>query len=271
MIGVFSVNFMRIHNSYTINDFIIQSDTPEHIDALRMLYCCTELVSFKPCQRIVIQRASASFYVTYNGHSTITEHPIQLVQKIIFENQKYAPDILPLHAGGIEAGGKAWLFLASTGTGKTTLITYLASRGYTYINDDRIFINHNSLQCVAHVTPVHLRPESIPILENSGCYIRGELLEIETIRRIVHMPKTVAVEDMPIGGIYFITRCDDGNSCTPLSGGEAVQRLMQNLLTSLGGSASLHCAVKLARYCRELNFSQLSYVYDLLKKETELS
>lgn len=256
---------MIIHNSYTIYNFIIQSDTPEHIDALRMLYCCTESVSFKPCQRIVIQRASASFYVTYNGRSTLTEHPIQLVQKIIFENQKYAPYILPLHAGGIEAGGKAWLFLASTGTGKTTLITYLTSRGYTYINDDRIFINHNSLKCVAHVTPVHLRPESIPILENNDCYIKGKLLEIETIQRIVYMPKTVVVEDMPIGGIYFITRCDNENSCTPLSGGEAVQRLMQNLLTSLDGSASLRCAVKLARYCHELKFSRLSYVYDLLK------
>lgn len=262
---------MLIHNSYTVNDFIIQSDTPEHIDALRMLYYCTELVSSKPCQRIVIQRASASFYVTYNGHSTLTKHPIQLVQKIIFENQKYAPYILPLHAGGIEASGKAWLFLASTGTGKTTLITYLTSHGHTYINDDRIFINHNSLQCAAHVTPVHLRPESIPILENNGCYIQGELLEIEKIRRIVHMPKTVVTEDTPIGGIYFITRCDDGNSCTPLSGREAVQRIMLNSLISFEGSASLHCAVKLAQYCHELRFSQLSYIYDLLKRETEIS
>jgi len=262
---------MYIHYFYTTTNFVIQSDTQEHIDALRMLYCCTELASSKPCQRITIQRAGASFSVEFNGRSTMTEHPIQLVQNIIFKQQEFSPDILPLHAGGIAAGGKAWIFLASTGTGKTTLITYLSSRGYTYINDDRIFIKHDPLRCAAHVTPVHLRPESIPILENSGCHISGELLEIDTIRRIVHMPKAVAVEDMPIGGLFFITRCEDENSCTLLSGGEAVQRLMQNLLTSRGGSASLRCAVKLARYCRDLKFSELSYVFDLIQKEAGLS
>lgn len=256
---------------YAFNNFIIESDTPAHINALRTLYRCTELASSKPCQRITIQRAGASFCVTFDDHSTITEHPIQLVQNIIFEHQEYSPEILPLHAGGIAAGGKAWIFLASTGTGKTTLITYLASRGCTYINDDRIFIKHDSLRCAAHVTPVHLRPESIPVLEKHDCHISGELLEIEIIRRIIHMPEAVATEDMPIGGLFFITRCENENCCTPLSGGEAVQRLMQNLLTSRGGSTSLRCAVKLARYCRELKFSELSYVFDLIQKEAGLS
>lgn len=271
MVKVSSANSMHIHLWYTTTDFIIESDTLAHIHALRMLYKCTELASSKPCQRITIQRAGASFSVEFNGRSTMTEHPIQLVQNIMFEQQEFSPDILPLHAGGIVAGGKAWIFLASTGTGKTTLITYLAARGFTYINDDRIFIKHDSLRCDAHVTPVYLRPESIPVLENSGCHISGELLEIETIRRIVHMPKTVATEDVPIGGLFFITRCGDENSCTPLSGGESVQRLMQNLLTSRGGSASLRCAVKLARYCRDLKFSELSYVFDLIQKEAGLS
>ena len=94
-------------------------------------------------------------------------------------------------------------------------------------------------------------------------------MEIEKIQRIVYAPKLIVTEDLPIGGVFFITRCEDENFCMRLPGGEAVQRVMQNLLINRGGIASLRCAVKLARFCYELKFSDLSYVFDLIQKEAK--
>src|SRR3989344_2670255 len=47
-----------------------------------------------------------------------------------------------LHCGAVEKDGNAYLFPAKSGVGKTSLATYLISRGYNYLADDWLIIGN---------------------------------------------------------------------------------------------------------------------------------
>ncbi len=199
-----------------------------------------------------------------------TYTPLRAVLNIIFEHTVYDPNILPLHAGAVEANGKAFIFIAPTGTGKTTLIAYLAHKGYPYISDDRVLIDMDTLSVAVDITPIRLRPESVPILRDYGCNIDGHEVRVENINRIIYTPEAVAANDLPIGGLFFIERSDSENSCSPIPRSEAVQLIMQNLLSpGNAGSDKLRCAIKLAPSCEKLVYSDMTYVCDILAKCNE--
>ena len=118
--------------------------------------------------------------------------------------------------------------------------------------------------------PVNLLPESISVLEHNGCSACGEQIDIEHLRWIVHLPEVLTSGAFPTGELFFLTRYEKENTYELLAGGEALQRLMQNLLTVRSGGDQLSSAKKLAQHCCKLHFSELAYVYDLIKKETNL-
>lgn len=177
-------------------------------------------------------------------------------------------NIIFLHAASIVYNSRAYIFAASTGSGKTTLTAYLSESGYGYISDDETGIDMTSLCVHSDPKPLHLREESIPILRNYGIDITVPVTETESFRRIVYLPDSFAYGDFPIGGLFFIRRDESENSCEPVKPAEAVQLIIQNLLSpDVDMSACLHCAVKLAPKCKKLVYSDMSYVLETLKNE----
>lgn len=177
-------------------------------------------------------------------------------------------NIIFLHAASIVYNSRAYIFAASTGSGKTTLTAYLSESGCGYISDDETRIDMTSLRVHSDPKPLHLREESIPILRSCGIDITVPVTETESFRRIVYLPDSLAYGDFSIGGLFFIRRNKSENSCEPVKPTEAVQLIIQNLLSpDVDMSACLRCAVKLAPKCKKLVYSDMSYVLEILKNE----
>lgn len=125
-----------------------------------------------------------------------------------------------------------------------------------------------SLRVHSDPKPLHLREESIPILRNCGIDINVPVTESESFRRIVYLPDSFVSGDFPIGGLFFIRRDKSENSCEPVKPTEAVQLIIQNLISpDVDMSACLRCAVKLAPKCHKLVYSDMRYVKEALKNE----
>ena len=177
-------------------------------------------------------------------------------------------NIIFLHAAAILHSSLAYIFAASTGSGKTTLTAYLSESGCGYISDDETRIDMTSLRVHSDPKPLHLREESIPILRSCGIDITVPVTETESFRRIVYLPDSFVYGDFPIGGLFFIRRDKSENSCEPVKPAEAVQLIIQNLLSpDVDMSACLRCAIKLAPKCHKLVYSDMRYVKEALKNE----
>lgn len=220
---------------------------------------------------ITVSAAGDHYVVCHNGKTVVTESPVQAVKNIIFEETVYDPTLFPLHGGAIEAGGTAHLFLAPTHAGKTTLTAYLTHRGYPYINDDCILIDMDALSVLPNAEPIHLRPESIPILNKHGCFINGSEINIENIHRIAFLPSNSVTAAMPVGSIFFIERSAGENYCKNIPKDDAVRLLTASLISPKAADIRrLKCAIKLASKCKKLVYSDMRYVSDLLEKEAVL-
>ena len=95
-----------------------------------------------------------------------TRQPFRILDKLAVQSAMRNSNIIPLHAGGIAVGERAYIFAADTGSGKSTLIAYLAARGLKYISDDHIYFSCNNFETDDHTplvypytVPIHLRED----------------------------------------------------------------------------------------------------------------
>lgn len=251
--------------------FFIVADDECIIDFFVHLYngkvCCDQGID-----GIIITVISSDdlFLVNCNGKTITTEAPIQTVLNLMFEESAYRTNLFPVHGGIIESQGKAHLFLAPTHIGKTTLIAYLTHSGYPYINDDFCLIDMDTLFVVPDITPIHLRVQSLPILEQHGCFISGDTMATERDIRIVYTPPHTQSNPLPISAIYFIERDERKNNCVPMEKSQSVKSLMAALLSPTAVDADrLRCAIRLAPKCKRLVYSDMGYVADLLAERRD--
>lgn len=255
----------QLSHPFAATSFRIISNDRDLLTSLQILYPYT---FFQGKSEIVITAINnaGTYSISHSAQLIETKSPIQVIGNIIFEETVYVSSLLPLHAGAIEKEGVAYIFLAATGGGKTTLIAYLSESKYRYITDDMTFINLENRNVQVTPLPLHLRPESISILAKYGYPISGTEIAIENIHRIVYTPKITSFRELPIGGIFFIKRSDAENRCESIPKTEAVQLLMQNLMNGDAvNGASLKCAIKLAdKCCHRLIYSDMRYVADIM-------
>ena len=174
----------------------------------------------------------------------------------------------PLHAAAVLYCNKAYIFAASTGAGKTTLSAYLSNSGFAYISDDEIHIDMISLCVHAAPKPLHLREESVSILKHYGIDITTPVTVRNSFRRVVYLPNHFVQGDFPIGRLYFIQRSTVDTICKSIPPREAVQLIIGNLITpEVDMSSCLRCAIQLAPKCRQLIYSDMRYVREVIENE----
>jgi hypothetical protein len=125
-------------------------------------------------------------------HSILRSLKYEAVLRLI----KARPEFLWLHAGAARHRGGAVLIVGPSGRGKSTLVTSLCARGWSFISDDIVPLDPNS----SRVTPFPQTPE-----------VRQQSKEEYPLERIGKISKTliklkpeiVCRESVPVRTIFF--------------------------------------------------------------------
>jgi hypothetical protein len=121
------------------------------------------------------------------------------------ELQKRRPDLLFLHAAVLEWRGVAWVFVAPSGTGKSTLALALLSRGFRYMSDELAPIAVDGM-CV-HPYPRALCVKR-PLPKDARRELPRDTIDlVDTLHLSARSLPTLSRHDQaPLGGVFVIAR-----------------------------------------------------------------
>ena len=134
------------------------------------------------------------------------------------------PDLLWLHAGAAAYQDRAVVFSGLSGRGKSTLVTSLYAKGWTYLSDDVLPLDLDS----AKVLPFPRTPE---VRENRGLELSAE--QVQELNKIVVnlTPDSVCRKPMQIAALVFPTySLRSPTEILPYSPATAALELLQNCL-----------------------------------------
>ncbi len=210
----------------------------------------------------VITRSGSAYTVTWGEERCETDDPLRLLHNRMFTNKRITQGIFALHAGGVEWGGKAYIFCAATTTGKTTLTAYLTQQGLGYISDDCVFVDQSSLAVYPCHTPIHLREGGYDVLQKLGAEPKSS---VKVNDRFVYTPDRLSPKSMELGGIFFIERTESENTLSSLEKVDAMRRLMLSPITVYPmGKDYITFLNRLTPYCRSMRYCDMKYVWEKL-------
>jgi hypothetical protein len=193
--------------------------------------------------KIVIQRPQRDPI----GTADEGEFLYELDGDVTIELQKRRTDLFFLHAAAVEVNGKAFLFVAESGGGKSTTVWALLHHGFGYLSDELAPIDLSTLEVHAYPRALCLkRPPPLPYR-----------LPPETVRtpRTLHipvpsLPLVSPVARCPLAAMLFVNYCPTATapSIQPITPGEAGARLYVNALNQLAhANAGLDAAADIAQ------------------------
>lgn len=197
-----------------------------------------------------------------------TDIPLRKIEDIMYETRKYDNHIFPIHGGAVEHNGGAYLIVASTTSGKTTLTSYLTTNGFGYITDDCILLDRDTFNIYPFTTPVHLRGGGYDVLKKLNCLPKKlTLLDDISIKRYVYTPNNLISKPLPLKKIFFITRCEDKNSLIPMSTNEKITELLKSPIQEFKlDSKYITFISRLASMpCQRLYYSNMNFVKEVIE------
>jgi hypothetical protein len=106
------------------------------------------------------------------------------------------PDLLWFHAGVAASGNRAILLPGAPGRGKSTLVTALCARGWTYLSDEVAPLNPTS----SRVVPFPLTPRR---REPPGEEMPADWLRARKKAEVVLTPESLCPLPVPVGALVF--------------------------------------------------------------------
>ncbi len=107
-----------------------------------------------------------SFQLDRDGAPVCSTHePLALLGSLhldIFNHWRAGLDELLIHGCAVGYDERALLFCGTRSTGKTTLITWLINRGYSYLTDDFALIDTETMQIKPILGPIQLKKPLFP-------------------------------------------------------------------------------------------------------------
>lgn len=185
---------------YLGHQVMVEAEDERVLRRVRMSF--SELLDNSPSNSrdvIRLQRANGLFQLTVNGepvfeHEELWEVAHIVRHEIIDSFIAAHPHLLWLHAGAAVHDGEAVLFVGPFGHGKSTLVTRLCSRGWSYVSDDIVPVDLSSGYILSFpLTPI--------VRENPGVELPRE--KIGDIRKVkVSLrPSSFHREPAPIAGV----------------------------------------------------------------------
>ena len=200
------------------------------------------------------------------------------LNRYLLHNIRCNPDFFIFHGGVLEKDGNAYVFLANSRTGKSTLMAYLSQKGWTYINDDYVIISQVSRNVVPDSYPLHLRIGGIDYLNrekvniNIDCYIPYQYSRNAVTDKGKYIVASAysKTQELPIKGFFFLDRSQEYAKKHRLTK-ESVNDALKSLLTASFHAYSLRAEIisfmiLLADKCYSLCYTNASDVLSLLKE-----
>ena len=238
---------------------------------LKMKYGKYILEGKQTCTSLIIKaiRDETNYELLFNGQCYRTVSALQEIDRIIFENVKYDDRVFALHGAAVEWRSMAYLFLAPTMSGKTTLTSFLVNQGFGYLTDDCVLLDRNDFRVYPFSTPIQLRRGGVNILKKKfydsmfdfQCWTDG-ILEHYT-----YLPHNIIESPVPLGRIFFITRTDSENKVVNMDFAERMTFLMKSPITKYEICSSyLRFLAKLAKNdCSMLFYHDMEYVSHVIQ------
>lgn len=255
------------------SSFFVRTDMASVADSLRQKYGIFAVTGETDADYAIdVAQADADGFcvVTAGGESVRTHNPLRVIDDFIFDHTKYAENIFALHGAAVEHAGRVWVFLASSMTGKTTLTAYLTAQGFGYLTDDCILLHRDTCRVTPCPTPLHIRDGGLEVLKRYESVPEGlQILSEGEYTRYVVTPVNRVREDLPLGGIFFISRTGDTNALSGMPANERIMELMKAPITHYKPSADyLRFLSRLAIQgnCRRLVYHDMAYVAEVLRR-----
>lgn len=208
------------------------------------------------------------YEVAFDGQTVRDSSGAFAVDEIIANNTEYDSSVFALHGGAVEWQGRAYLFLASTTSGKSTLTSFLAHSGFGYITDDCILLDRTSFAVYPFHTPIHLRDGGLAVLKQCGAAPgKLEIIDDEKFTRYVYTPENCAEHPAALDKIFFINRTEGENSLSAMDTTSRMTALMKAPITPYAVSPDyLKFLSRLsAQGCLQLNYCDMNYVAEVIK------
>ena len=209
-----------------------------------------------------------TYAVSYKNNYCITRHPLQAIEEILHAHRTFPPNIFALHGAAIEHNRQAYLFLAPTTTGKTTLTSYLTTQGFGYITDDCVLLDRETFTIHPYTTPLHLRSGGVAVLkEYNALPDTLEYLDDPAFQRYVYTPDNCITDSLPLGRIFFITRTKHDNHIEEMNGTQRMTALLKSPIIEYPlTSEYMQFIARLSKVpCNQLFYCDMNYVTEVIK------
>lgn len=250
------------------SSFTIKTDCFRLVDSLKLKHG-KYIKNKKNADFFITAIKKAGLYeISFDDERLTTDIPLRKIEDIMYANRQYSKDIFAIHGGAIGFNGGAYLFIAATTTGKTTLTAFLSSKGFNYITDDCILMDRRNYEIHPFTTPIHLRSGGFEILKNLSCLPdKLHFLDDPSIKRYVYTPANCAKQPLPLKKIFFITRTETFNQSQSMSTTEKVTALLHSPITHYTLDREyLSFITRLSQIpCEKLYYSDMRYVYEVIK------
>ncbi len=144
---------------------------------------------------------------------------------------------LLFHAAGLNKDGKGLLLAGPSGTGKTTLATYLFTQGFDFLSDEFIYLLGSSKLMYGLTRPLNIKKPAKEIISryfdidaNKDSIFSGRISHLIPSDLINHDNKAEPVKAQLLLFPYYTPESDF--ICTKLSKARAAMELMQCLLNA---------------------------------------
>jgi len=159
-----------------------------------------------------------------------------LEKQLTLELQRRRPHLFFLHAAAIALGGKACLFAAESGAGKSTTTWAMLHHGFDYLTDELSAVDISSMRVFPYPHAICLKrppPHSYP-LPPAAMHL-GRTLHIPACS----LPAAAASEAAPVAAVFFLKYQPDRRTpeLRPIGPAEAGARLYANALNALAHPA----------------------------------
>lgn len=252
-------------------DFCVQCNDTVIIESLSLLYGKFVIdVSKRKSFDIVINKLNVNEYeMNYNSIRIVSSNPLQNISNILFENPNFDSKCIAIHGGAIEYRGEAYLFIAPTMSGKSTLISYLISKGMGYISEDCILINKKDLSIIPYTLPIHIRHGGKTVLEKCGIYNNYFKYINHDVMRYIYTPNKCINKNIPINSMYFFLRSENINQINLIDKYTLIEKLLKSVITTYRiDSSYLRTIMTLTKnFCYNLYYRDMEFVYESIVKE----